>query len=405
MSMYQWNNRILIVDDEKEIAKGYKEIICPIQEAKVVSSRSKKSNLENNDKYKFHVDLAFTAEEALDLVKKSVDLGQPYTMGYFDVLLGGNKDGIELVKDIFSIDANMYAVFVTAYHDRSVDSIRTFLGENSLERWDYLNKPVNDGELLQKARNFSTLWNLKFEKEHKDQELNTLRRHLYDAERTSSVAAISRSVSHEFGNILMQIMGKADISRKKSPEDMKKALEIILEASERASKILDRFKNSSNSNVKEEKKSTYLHEIIDKCIELMEFQIKNTNTKIVKEKLEPVKVLLNNTTFMQVLLNLMINAIHAMGDNGQISIELTKYEEYFELSISDTGPGISDDILDQVLVPFFTTKGTRGSGLGLAICKEIIEIEHRGELIIKNLSPNGLKVSIRLPLVDPLEEK
>ena len=42
MSQYQWNNRILIVDDEKDIAQGYKEIICPEQEVKVVSSRSKK---------------------------------------------------------------------------------------------------------------------------------------------------------------------------------------------------------------------------------------------------------------------------------------------------------------------------------------------------------------------------
>ena len=248
------------------------------------------------------------------------------------------------------------------------------------------------------------MWNLKQEKSQKDNELNNLRRRIFESERTSSIAAISRSVTHEFGNILMQIMGKADISRKKAPEDMQKALEIILEASDRASKILDRFKNASNSDTKEEKKSTYVHEIIDKCLELMEFQIKKTNTKVIKKQMDVVKVPLNSTSFMQVTLNLLINAIHAMGDKGKIEISLAKHEDFVELIIADTGPGIPDEIFEQVLVPFFTTKGASGTGLGLAICKEIIEIEHGGDLILKNVSPRGLKVTIKLPLVDPLEE-
>ena len=79
--------------------------------------------------------MAYTVEQALELVKKSIEEGESYSMGFFDVLLGPGKDGIELVKEVFSLDPDIYAVFVTAYHDRSVDAIRTFLGENSLERW------------------------------------------------------------------------------------------------------------------------------------------------------------------------------------------------------------------------------------------------------------------------------
>ncbi|MCB0392649.1 MAG: hybrid sensor histidine kinase/response regulator [Bdellovibrionales bacterium] len=405
MSLYTWNQRILIVDDERDIAQGYKEIICPAQKTEVLSSRSKRVSEQTElDKFSFHVDLAYSVEETLKLVKKSIENGQPYSLGFFDVLLGPGKDGIELVKEIFAIDPSIYAVFVTAYHDRSVDAIRTYLGENSLERWDYLNKPVNDGEILQKARNYNSLWNLKKEREQKDNELNNLRRRILDSERSSSIAAISRSVTHEFGNILMQIMGKADISRKKSADDMRRALEIILEASERANKILDRFKTASHADVTEEKKHIYIHEIIEKCLELMEFQIKKTNTKISKGRMELVKVPMNSTTFLQVLLNLFINAIHAMGDAGEINIELSKDGESAIIVIRDNGPGVSEKIFDQVLVPFFTTKGSSGSGLGLAICKEIIEVEHGGDLILKNISPHGLEVTIKLPLVDPLEE-
>ncbi|MCB0356931.1 MAG: hybrid sensor histidine kinase/response regulator, partial [Bdellovibrionales bacterium] len=376
----------------------------PEDQVKVKSSRSLKSEVITNDKFKLHVDLAYSAEEALNLVKKSLKDKKPYSMGFFDVLLGAGKDGTELVKEVFTLDPNIYAVFVTAYHDRSVDAIRTYLGENSLERWDYLNKPVNDGEILQKARNYNSLWNYKLERELKIEELNNLRRRIFESERSSSVAAISRSVTHEFGNILMQIMGKADISRKKAPEEMRQALDLIVEASQRANRILDRFKNASSVDSKEEKKQTYIHEIVEKCLELMEFQIKNTNTQIVKNKLAVVKVPINSTSFMQVLLNLLINAIHAMGENGKIEITLVKREEDVELKIADNGPGVPESLFDQVLVPFFTTKGSSGSGLGLAICKEIIEIEHGGELILKNCNPSGLLVTIHLPLTDPLEE-
>lgn len=405
MSQYEWNKRILIVDDEKDIAKGYQDILVPRASEEIKSSRSRSSSPQAVVKKQFDVDVANTAEQAIDMIKKSIAENKPYTLGFFDVLLGPGKDGIELVKEVFALDANIYAVFVTAYQDRSVDSIRSYLEEKSIDRWDYLNKPLNEGELLQKARNYNALWNLQQEKKIKDIELNSLRKRIFDSDRSSSIAAISRSVTHEFGNVLMQIMGKADISRKKNPEDMKKALEVILEASVRANEILGRFKNASHAEESEEKSEVYIHEVLDKCIELMEFQIRNSKTKVEYIEQAVVRVPVNKTTIMQVFLNLMINAIHAMGDGGRIQLQVKKTEEFAEVTIADNGPGIPTEILDHVLVPFFTTKGSQGSGLGLAICKEIVEVEHGGEMKIENKKDSGLTVSIRIPLKDPMQEE
>jgi signal transduction histidine kinase len=401
MINYKWNNKILIVEDEIEIAKGYKEILSPYPSKSITSSRNLKID-DSKHKIEFEVHIAEDFDEALNLVKRSIELKQPFTLGFFDVLLGGVRDGIDLVKEVFVLDPDIYAVFVTAYHDRSVDSIRSILKEKSIERWDYLNKPLNDGELLQKARNYNALWNLKKEKKVKDIELNILRRRIYESDKTSSIAAISRSVTHEFGNVLMQIMGKADLGRHKNQEEMKKTLEIILEASQRASQILERFKNANPGNLPKEKSTVYVHELLEKCLELMEFQIDTSQTKIIKKKIEPIKLNLNTTSILQVFLNLILNSIQALGKGGQISFEIFKAQDEAKIIITDNGPGVPNDIFDQIQLPFFTTKGNEGSGLGLAICKEIIEVEHSGQFEIKNLSPNGFEVSLILPITNDL---
>src|SRR4029077_1931208 len=94
--------------------------------------------------------------DAIDAVKASVTDNKPFAMGFFDVMLGAEIDGIELVKQVLAIDPKMFAVFVTAYQDRSVDSIGTILGDENREKWDYINKPFTEGEILQKARNVSS---------------------------------------------------------------------------------------------------------------------------------------------------------------------------------------------------------------------------------------------------------
>ncbi len=407
MSKYQWNRRILIVDDEVEIAKGYREILCPTTgEVELASSRSSGNVLETNRKSDkiFDVDIAHSYQEAMQLLNEAFKQGRPYSVGFFDVILGESRDGIDLVKEFFSRDSDIYAVFVTAYQDRSVDSIRSVLKEKCLERWDYLNKPLNDGELLQKARNFNALWNLKKEKTFKEEELNSLRRRIFESEKSTSIAAISRSVTHEFGNVLMQIMGKADISRKKSEADMRQALEVILEASVRAAKILDRFKSVNGVEQGDEKTEVYLQETIQKCLELMEQQISSTQTIIKVQFTENIKIKANSTSLMQVLLNVFINAIQAMEPGGEICVDISRENGMAKIVIIDSGEGVSSDILDQILVPFFTTKGSKGSGLGLAICKEIVEIEHGGEFEVKNGQNRGLEAVIRLPINCPLKE-
>src|SRR4029079_4403266 len=107
------------------------------------------------------------------------------------------------------------------------DSIQQVFGKEAQDRWDYLNKPFSEGEIRQKARNMVSMWNIrKKEKAHREK-LDHLKTQLSENEKMFTVAAVARGVGHEFGNILLQIMGRADLSKSGSEAEMRKALETI----------------------------------------------------------------------------------------------------------------------------------------------------------------------------------
>jgi two-component system, NtrC family, sensor kinase len=399
----QENRRILVVEDEPEIAKSYESILnLPLSNV-VPMRRSSRSQGAPEVQAKvvggFEVVIVNQAVKALEEVKKAVADGKPFAMGFFDVLLGPGIDGIELVRQIHQIDPNMFAVFVTAYNDRNVDSISSLLGETMADKWDYLNKPFSEGEILQKARNTIALWNLRRQKTDQDGKLADANRRLHNGERMVSVAAVARGVGHEFGNILTQIIGQAELGRAGSETRMKQALDTILKATETASVILERFKNLARSaESSSSKKMIWAHSPVIEALELMGHQIKISDIKVVRVKSEKVQVMASHASLVQVFVNLIINSIHAMGGPGQIDFSLFKDGNSVEYRIRDYGPGIPENLLDKVVEPFFTTKGEQGTGLGLSICKEIVEIEHRGEFVVRNNPMKGAEIVIRLPV-------
>ncbi|MEO0335342.1 MAG: ATP-binding protein [Pseudomonadota bacterium] len=368
---YEPNLRILIVDDETEILNSYQEILASSQDAKVIPLRSTRSR-SGGDQHlsspvsndNFEVVAVDSYDKAISAVKEAVDKGRPFALGFFDVMLGEGPDGYDLVKYIHSLDSKMYAVFVTAYNDRSIDSIQEFLGEDKTQRWDYLNKPFSHGEILQKARNFTKLYNLAEEKSLKDRQLEEARRQLVESEKLSSVAAVARGVSHEFGNLLMQIMGKADLCLANGqPDKMKEGLDVILNATQKANAILEKFKDLSNPHAKFEQRSPFLlHEVLDEALLLMEHKIKTSQLKVSRIKTESVQIEGYKTAMLQVIVNLTLNAIHAMGDSGQLDFTVSDLGSEAELRIRDYGPGVKEEDLGRVLEAFYTTKGSEGTG-------------------------------------------
>jgi CheY-like chemotaxis protein len=275
------NRRILVVDDEPAIGDGIRRILTPAASTPAPAARSSR-NLkavgapEKVAQVEFDVVVVTNPADALQALQQSLDDRSPFALGFFDVMLGAEMDGIQLVKKIMALDLNLYAVFVTAYQDRTVDSIGAILGEENRERWDYINKPFTEGEILQKARTVSSLWDLHRLKEWQQERLSEANQRLLQHERQTAVAAVGRSVAHEFGNLLTHIVGNAELSLEKGGEAaLRSAMEVILKASDTAANILKRFRTLHGSMEFVSKPGLMdLQQTVSEALELVEFQFR-----------------------------------------------------------------------------------------------------------------------------------
>jgi len=113
---------------------------------------------------------------------------------------------------------------------------------------------------------------------------------------------------------------------------------------------------------------------------------------------EPVAVFASAGQIKQVLLNLVTNAVQAMGESGEIAIELTQEGSAAVLRVRDTGPGVESDVIDRIFDPFFTTKRELGgTGLGLALSQSIADA-HGGTLTVASPAGGGAEFTLRIPL-------
>lgn len=110
---------------------------------------------------------------------------------------------------------------------------------------------------------------------------------------------------------------------------------------------------------------------------------------------EPIPMKIDVNQMQRALTNLIENAVESMPNGGKITIEARKLKEMVEISITDTGTGITEDSLRKIWMPLYTTK-PKGIGLGLAVTKRIIEA-HNGSVQAESIVGQGSKFTIRIP--------
>jgi two-component system nitrogen regulation sensor histidine kinase GlnL len=144
-----------------------------------------------------------------------------------------------------------------------------------------------------------------------------------------------------------------------------------------------------------------LVELIDRQVKLIEPQARQQSIDIRLQRPDArlPSVNVDTVRFEQVLLNLLINAMQAIGHDGTIKIQLSvrrdRDPESFRIEISDTGPGVPEDLRSRIFDPYFTTKN-QGIGMGLALCDKIVR-QHHGELEFQ-AGEHGSVFIINLPL-------
>ena len=239
---------------------------------------------------------------------------------------------------------------------------------------------------------------------------------LIQSEKLSAVGRLASGVAHEVKNPLATIMQSAEYLTNKVPPEHKEIIQMIIANIKRADTIIRTlvdFSRTSELKVIPED----INFILESSLVLIQHRIRQESIKIVKEFKEGLpKVLVDKNKIEQVFVNILINAIQAMPNGGNIFIRTytagfekpkrgagRRIEDFFKLrekavtvEVEDTGEGIKEENLDKIFEPFFTTKEPGvGTGLGLAVTNNIIAM-HKGLIEIKSKVGEGTKVIVSL---------
>jgi two-component system NtrC family sensor kinase len=233
------------------------------------------------------------------------------------------------------------------------------------------------------------------------EELVAVQMQMAQSEKLASIGRLAAGVAHEINNPLGGILTFSMLALEDCDDDhpLKQSLEVIvkqtLRCRETVKGLLDFARQSSATP-----SLTEVNSVVDKTLLLLENQTIFQNIRTVR-KFSPdlPNVLIDAGQLQQVVINLVINAVDAMEENGVLTMETCKAPRTEEIlvRVSDTGKGIPEDIMPLIFEPFFTTKKVgKGTGLGLSIVHGIIT--RVGGKIEVASSSKGATFTIRLPI-------
>lgn len=238
-------------------------------------------------------------------------------------------------------------------------------------------------------------------------ELQNLRQQLLQSEKLAVMGQLAAGVAHEINNPINGIITYIRLLLKKldenkvDPETWKKNLKLVERETKRIGQLVKNLLNFSRKTEPELRHVSLKH-IIEEALPLLheQFLLKNVNLIKIFDDSIP-EVLGDSNQLQQVILNLILNAVQAVEQQGTVKITLAAEGSGFvHLNIWDNGVGIPKEDIDKLFDPFYTTKTGKqaGVGLGLSIAKKIVKA-HNGRIRIESEVGKGTSVFVRLPTI------
>jgi len=244
-----------------------------------------------------------------------------------------------------------------------------------------------------------------------EKERGRLESQLIRSQKMEAVGSLAGGIAHDFNNILGIIIGNVELTRMNfhDIDKIKKYNNNIYKASDRAKELVSQIMTFSRMNITSIKPLDLLSSV-NECFNLIR-STSPSNIEFITDinQKEDFTIKADETQISQVLINLFTNAIHAMSENGgKLTVSLSHCssdkvsmldmnENYYVLSISDTGCGIEGGIIDNIFDPFFSTKEVgKGTGLGLSVVHSIIK-QHRGDITVESIVGKGTTFTIFFP--------
>lgn len=430
------NYRVLIIDDNNDIHSDFQKVLV-LKRGNEELERIESLLFNEVPKAPqtfpdFQVDFASQGEEGYQKIVTSLEENKPYAMAFVDIRMPPGWNGIDTVQKIWDLDPRIEIVFCSAYSDFSLSDIYQKL-INKKNEFLIIKKPFDIVEIKQTAASMCQIWNLKRKLEKRIEEVEG---QLLHADKMASIGQLAAGVAHEINNpvgyinsnihtlqkyvddllllitlyqesesslvsgseILSQISA---IKEKIDLEFLKKDVVSLIaesrEGVERVKKIIQDLKEFSHRGG-QSWDDYNLNAGIDSTLNIIQSEIFAHNINVIRAFNELQNIEAYGSQINQVVLNILINAVHAMKSGGTIKIETKQDADKVTLKISDTGIGIDPEVMKKIFDPFFTTKAVgQGTGLGLYLSYGIIQ-KHHGNIEVDSVVGKGSTFTLTLPI-------
>jgi len=364
----------MVVDDDEEDFFIFRDLLSEVKDQK------------------FSIDWAPSFDQGRNEIHK-----QEHDIYFLDFRLGP-KTGLDLLKEMIADACTQPMILLTGYGEHEVDLEAMRVGAA-----DYLTKDKITPYLLERSIRYSI---------HRNRTMKALRdreAQILMQDRLASVGLLASSLAHEIGTPLGVIRGRAEYLaiQVQNDENVKKNVDIIVTQIDRVSKLIRSLLNLARGDQIKQATEVNLIEVVSEVLELMAHELRKHEIEVRNEigGYASVAIHAQAEPLHQVLLNLLVNSIHAIESaiksgraNGHfIRVWLQDVNGNLCLSVQDSGCGISEKNIRNLFKPFFTTKDIgQGTGLGLATSYRIIE-SWGGSIQVSSVEGVGTTFQLYLP--------
>jgi len=232
---------------------------------------------------------------------------------------------------------------------------------------------------------------------------SVLQEQLRHADRLATLGQLAAGIAHELNEPLGAILGFAQlISRDRDiPGQVRDDIDKIVHASLHSREIVKKLLLFARQ-LPTHKTRVNLNTMIRDGLYFLETRCDTEDIHLVRD-LDPdaPEILADPAQIQQVLVNLIVNAIQAMPDGGKLTLRTIAGDDHVKLIVSDTGCGMTEEVLGRIFVPFYTTKDVgQGTGLGLAVVHGIVTA-HKGTISVTSTPGRGSEFTVSFPAYNP----
>lgn len=233
-----------------------------------------------------------------------------------------------------------------------------------------------------------------------NEKLHDTQRQLVMAEKLAAIGEITASVAHEINNPAAVIQGNLDVLREvlgKHAKPVEGEIKLIDQQVNRiqtmVTKLLQFARPTEYAGYVE---TVDVNALLDDCLILVRHHLNKARVAVVKDEAAIRTASINRNELQQVLINLIVNALHAMPQGGTLTLATRDWDDKgVSITVSDTGTGIPAENLDRIFDPFYTTKQGEGTGLGLSISYTLVA-RYGGSISVESEIGKGSSFTVSL---------